>query len=317
MKRGIYLVANFKSQEMCANLIYSIRESGCTLPIRVIHFGGKEIISLYILKQAELVRYEQFTEEAKQFIAILRSVITECPLGFLYRFLGFFLDWDEFIYSDNDIVALCNWDEMFAYLNENDLVHADEEYTTKGRFNYNQPDQVKALFGESALETAITAGHIIVRRSDKMITDIKEAVNWFKEHPAIPKKHDQSLLHIASLLGNWKVLNLCRPPYNWISSWSGDYKNSLQLIHEIQCKGNKISHIHYSGYPPTGNQAIQELLFSAKNNKNRLIKLSLIGLRDLSGFENLKHNYNRIVRFFKKKLRRNKINNNLFLLSKN
>ena len=39
-KRGIYLVANFSSEAFCENLIHYIRASGCSLPIRIIPFGG-------------------------------------------------------------------------------------------------------------------------------------------------------------------------------------------------------------------------------------------------------------------------------------
>src|SRR5204862_6507628 len=98
MKRGIYLVANFKSQAMCENLIFSIRKGGCTLPIRLIHFGGKEINSAYILKQVEFLHYENFPVDAKQFIASLRTVLIDCPLGYLYRYLAWFLVGDDVIY---------------------------------------------------------------------------------------------------------------------------------------------------------------------------------------------------------------------------
>jgi len=301
MNRGIYLVANLKSQTMCKNLIYSIRAGGCSLPIRVIHFGGKEIQSPYILNQVELLHYEDFPAEAKQFILNLRSVLTDCPLGFLYRYLAWFSDWDEFIYSDNDIVALCNWSDMFTYLESYDLVHADEEYTTKGMFNYHKPLLVTELFGKCALESAITAGHIVVKRNNKMIQDINNALDWFKKHPDIPQKHDQALMHIASLIGNWKLLNLCKSQ-NWLSSWAGDYKNSLQLIQLIQNKNAKISHLHYSGGTPQGNLAIQDFLFSKDDDQSRLIKLSLVSLRFLSGFNRLSHYYWRVKNHFARRL---------------
>lgn len=301
MKRGIYLVANLKSQKMCKNLIYSIRSGGCTLPIRLIHFGGKEIQSSYIISQVELIRYESFPAEAKQFIVNLRSVLTDCPLGFLYRYLAWFSDWDEFIYSDNDIVALCNWTDMFDYLEGYDLVHADEEYTTKGRFNYKEPLMIDEIFGEFALESAITAGHIVVRRNNKMITDIFNALEWFKQNPQIPQKHDQALLHIASLLGNWKLLNLCKSK-NWLSSWAGDYKNSLQLIQLIQNKNTKISHLHYSGGTPQGDLAIQDFLFATENDKERLTKLALIGIMSLSGFNSLRDFFLRTQKYLTRRL---------------
>ncbi|MDB5011916.1 MAG: hypothetical protein JWQ25_118 [Daejeonella sp.] len=290
-------MANLKSQQMCENLIYSIRESGCSLPIRLIHFGGKEIISPYVLNQVQLCYYNSFPDAAKQFIENLRSVLIDCPLGFLYRYLAWFSDWDEFIYSDNDIVALSNWEEMFEYLSEYNLVHADEEYTTKGIFNYHEPELVKKVFGQSALDSAITAGHIVVKRDDEMVADMNKAVLWFKQNPHIPKKHDQSLLHIAALIGSWRILNLCRSPYNWLSSWAGDYKNSLEIIQKIQTKGTKISHIHYSGGTPGGELAIQELLFSSNVNRVRLARLTGIGFRSLSGYEKLKDNYLRMKRF--------------------
>jgi hypothetical protein len=297
MNRGIYLVANKNSQDMCENLIYSIRESGCTLPIRLIHFGGVEVTSSYIISEVELLRYENFPDEARKFITSLRTVLTECPLGFLYRYLAWFSDWNEFIYSDNDVVALCNWNSLFDYLGGYDLVHADEEYKTNGIFNYKHPKEVKQLFGESALESAVTAGHMVVKRNARMIPDINNAIEWFKQNGNIPHKHDQSLLHIASLLGNWKILNLCKPPHNWLSSWAGDYKNSLKLIQSIQVKNTSISHIHYSGGKPRGNLAIQELLLSCNNSDNRLSKLALTWLRFHSKYESINTYYSKAKRF--------------------
>lgn len=41
--RGIYLVANRKSSEHCHNLIYSIRQCGCHLPIRIVPYGGEPL----------------------------------------------------------------------------------------------------------------------------------------------------------------------------------------------------------------------------------------------------------------------------------
>jgi hypothetical protein len=305
MKRGIYLVANYKSQEMCENLVFSIRKSGCSLPIRLIHFGGKEINSTYLLEEVEFLHYERFPDDARQFIKNLQSVLTDCPQGFLYRYLAWFSDWDEFLYSDNDIVALCNWEDLFDHLDEFDLVHADEEYTTKGKFNYDKPELVKIAFGEFALESAITAGHIVVKKNNKMIEDIYKAIDWFKKNPHIPKKHDQALLHIASLLGKWEMLNLCKPPFNWLSSWAGDYGNTLEIIQKIQTKATNISHLHYSGGEPKGNLAIQDLLFSTKDDKKRLLKLSFIGLKSLSGYDRLRQQYLKIIRYINRKLVRN------------
>lgn len=332
MKRGIVLVANRKSQTMCENLIYSIRKSGCILPIRLIHFGGKPVNSDYILREVEFLSIHDFTSDAQDFVKNLQTVLTDCPLGFLYRFLAFFSDWDEILYSDNDIVALNNWEVMFEYLNGFDVVHADTEYTTQGKFNYEKPEAIKDIFGSQALESALTAGHFLARVQPKFIDDMNKAIEWFKTNPDIPKKHDQALLHIASLMGKWRMLNLCKEPNYWLSSWSGDYKNSLELIHSIQ--GNKIqqtksylewvdtsiiesdrvipenisdklfltiSHIHYSGGNPRGSLPIEELLYSHISNKRRKYLLMKVGLEDILIIYFIKTQWNRGKRFLKKK----------------
>lgn len=284
IKRGIFLVANRKSEDLCANLIHSIRETGCRLPIRLVHFGGRKIRSPYILNQVEYLEAEDFPAEANQFITALQSVLS-CPKGFLFRFLPWFSDWDEFIYSDNDIVALTNWDQMLDHLSGFDLVHADKEYTTLGRFNYERPEMITELFGPAALDSAFTAGHFAARRNLRLISDMRKAINWFKGNPGIPKNHDQALLHVAALIGNWKLLNLCKPPYSWLSTWAGDYRNSLELIQEIQHSRlpRTVSHIHYSGGTPQGNLPIEELLFSNLGSRKRSGKLFTVNFLKLSG----------------------------------
>lgn len=296
MKRGIYLVANQRSQNLCDNLIHSIQETGCTLPIRLIHFGGKKISSPFILKNVEFLELEDFPCEGKEFINSLKTVL-KCPTGFLYRFLPWFSDWDEFIYSDNDIVALNNWERIFGFLTGYDIVHADKEYTTAGKFNYNQPDKIKELFGPLALESALTAGHFAAKRNLRLISDIRKAIEWFTENPAIPKQHDQALLHIAALIGNWKLLNLCKAPHNWLSTWSGDYKHPLDLIQQIQNSKfpNNISHIHFSGGTPYGNLPLEELLFSNLSTNKRLKKLAAVGLLKFSGMLYLKSKRKRAI----------------------
>ena len=285
MKRGIFLVANLKSQSLCANLIHSIRNTGCSLPIRLIHFGGDRIDSEYILNECEILDVADFPAEALDLIESLQSVLTVCPKGFLYRFLAWFSDWDEFIYSDNDVVALCNWENLFEYLPGYHIVHADEEYTTGGKFNYHKPEKVKESFGDTALDSALTAGHFLAKRDYKMLTDLKSAIEWFHLNPDVPIKHDQALIHIASLIGKWKMLNLCRGPHNWLSTWAGDYKNSMDLIHSIQFSNSfkAISHLHYSGNTPQGNLPIEEFLFANLSNEKRLSKIIAVAIQKLSG----------------------------------
>jgi hypothetical protein len=295
MKRGIYLVANSQSEALCANLIYSIRKSGCKLPIRLIPFGGKPVQSRSVLDEVEVVEVKDFSDEARKLVGELSEVLTDCPRGFLYRFLGWFGDWDEFVYSDNDVVALMNWERLFDHLPGNYLVHADEEYTTRGRFNYDQPEKVVEIFGEGALLSAVTAGHFAARCDPKMVGDMRQAVGWFKKNPGIAKKHDQAVLHVASLIGGWKMLNLCQPPHNWLSSWAGDYKNPLAVIHAMQSEPfRRMSHLHFSGGKPIGTEPMADFLTANLDARQRRNHLTRLGILQSAGWIALCYHHRRI-----------------------
>ena len=293
--RGIYLVANRKSEVFCENLVYSIRRSRCTLPIRLIPFGGERVRAKSLLSEVEIVEVQDFPAEARHFIDELSVLLDDCPRGYLYRFLGWFGDWDEFIYSDNDIVALTSWESIFQHLDRNDVVHADEEYTTQGRFNYDEPQEVERVFGKDALLSAFTAGHFASCSRPEMVQDMRKAIEWFRQNPSVPKKHDQALLHIASLIGSWKMLNLCKPPHNWLSSWAGDYENSLALIQAMQSdETRRISHLHFSGGTPLGTEPISDLLNSNLDPSQRMAHLTKLGLSHLSGWNAVRQHSRRV-----------------------
>jgi hypothetical protein len=222
-----------------------------------------------------------------------------------------------------------NWERLFEFTEGYDLVHADEEYTTFGVYNYLEPKKIEEIFGTGSLSTAITAGHMLVKKNQKMIADMNAAVEWFTINPEIPKKHDQSLLHIAALLGDWKLLNLCKPPHNWLSTWSGDYKNSLDLIQALQgaeerktvsfktwssnsTEENKnrygqqssaqavkpsITHLHYSGRGRLGSDPIDDLMFSSQTNEKRMMLFFKIQSADLFGITYIKGQIKRVKRY--------------------
>jgi hypothetical protein len=286
-RRGIYLVANRVSSEHCHNLIYSIRRCGCKLPIRIIPFGG-EPLKLKdgfedVFEDVALVRMEDFPVEGREFVAGLVRRIPQCNPGILQRFLCWFGEFDEFLYSDNDIVAVMNWEEMFGFLGEYEVVHADEEYTTRGWHNIRQKDRFEELLGAGTLQQAMTAGHFLCRRAAHHAGDLLASLEWMEAHPEVPVWHDQTLMHITLVLAKWPVLNLCKPPHNWASSWAGDYRNSFEVLRTVSAAGQRLSHLHFSGGTPTGAEAIEELLYADLPAAERKRKLLRVLLREESG----------------------------------
>ena len=275
--RGIYLVANRISSEHCHNLIYTIRQCGCRLPIRIIPYGGEPLVLQERFADVGLVRMEDFPAEGQEFVGELRRRLP-CSPGLLQRFLCWFGEFDEFLYSDNDIVALMNWEEMFGFLGDYELVHADYEYRTGGIYNLRQPERFEELLGPGALEQAITAGHFLCRRSAQQVDDLRAGLGWMEAHPAVPKWHDQALLLVAAVLGKWRALNLCKPPHDWASSWAGDYRNSLDVVRTVQALRQPLSHLHFSGGTPSGTAPIHELLYAnlpAGERNRRLLRVLL------------------------------------------
>lgn len=276
--RGIYLVANRQSAEECRNLIYSIRKCGCKLPIRIIPFGGKPLPLQAGWEDVRLLSQSDFPSEGLAFVDELHRRIPQCPLGFLRRFLCWFGEFDEFLYSDNDIVALMNWEDLFPYLDEYDLVHADKEFTAKGQYNFRQAARFEELIGQGALDLAVTAGHFLCRRKPQHKNDMLAGLAWMEAHPDVPIWHDQALLHVTIALAQWRTLNLCMPPHEWADSHAGSYGNILDLVRAIQVERRPISHLHFSGGAGNGTQPIEELLhvsLSAKQRKQKLLSALL------------------------------------------
>jgi hypothetical protein len=271
--RGIYLIANQRTAEECNNLVFSIRSLGCRLPIRVIPFDNHAV---NFIASRDGVRSLPLSDFPAEGVALFQELCRRMPQanpGALRRFLCWFGEFDEFLYSDNDVVALMNWEELFPYLEDRDLVHADLEYTTKGSCNIRQPYRFEQLAGSGALELAITAGHFLCRRSSRHISDFLTSLAWMEANPDVPVWHDQTLLHIAVALGKWRTLNLCKPPHLWASSWAGHYKNVLDVIRAIQVERRPISHLHYSGGVASGTNSIDEFLLSSLPAGQRKQKL--------------------------------------------
>ena len=299
--RGIYLVANNQSEALCANLIYSIRAARCRLPIRLIPFGGRPVRSRLVLDEVEVFQIKDFPEAGRQFVGAISGVLPNCPRGLLNRILAWFGDWDEFIYSDNDIVALMNWESLFDFLPGYNLVHADEEYATGGKYDYEQPDMIANCFGINAFQSAMTSGFFLARRDLKLLVDMEKAVEWIQKHPTILKHHDQSFLNVASLVGKWKTLNLCKPPHHWLSSWAGDYENPLALILAMQANAAKqISHLHFSGGMPNGVDPITDFLSANLNARQRMVHLTKLGALELGGWHYSRRIKNGLRRRLKK-----------------
>ncbi|MDR3754504.1 MAG: hypothetical protein P4K78_11825 [Terracidiphilus sp.] len=295
-RRGIYLVANRQSEAECNNLIASIRRCGCRLPIRVIPYGGSPAVLDARWNDVEPLSMGDFSAEGLAFLKELQARITQCNPGHLRRFLCWFGEFDEFIYSDNDVVALMNWEELFPYLENHDLVHADYEFTTGGKFNLREPRRFEELMGPGSLEAAFTAGHFLCHKSPKHPADLLAGLAWMEAHRDLLIWQDQTLLHVTLLVAQWRVLNLCRPPHHWASSWAGDYKDVLELVRTIQVERRPISHMHYSGKIGTGARPIDDLLWSNLPAKGRNRKLLGALLRQALGLEAMSRQKSRAQR---------------------
>jgi hypothetical protein len=296
LKRGIYLVANRQSADECGNLVYSIRRCGCQLPIRIIPFGGEPLPISAAWNDVRVLSISDFPEEGVAFVEQLKRRIPNCSLGFLRRFLAWFGEFDEFLYSDNDVVALMNWEELFPYLEKYDLVHADLEFTTKGIFNMRQPDRFEELMGPGALEIALTAGHFLCRPRVQHRGDLLAGLAWMEAHPEVPVWHDQTLMHVTLALAKWPALNLCKPPYNWADPHAGSYLNILDLCRVIQTDGHPMSHLHYSGINADGAQPIDELLYTSLTAKQRNRRLLRALIWEATGLKAMRELLRRAVR---------------------
>jgi hypothetical protein len=283
LNHGIYLVANRRSQEEAANLVYALRLSGCRLPVCLIPFGGRPVDDRVLLREVEILKLESFPETALDLLRRIARLWPESTGGLFRRLLAWFGPFEEFIYADNDLVPMLNWERLFDFLPEHDVVHSDMEYTTGGRYAYRLPAAVEEHFGPAALENLFTTGQFVARKDPAALGTFQNAVDWLSTHPGVAIEVDGSFLHIAALAGNWRVLNLCKDPHRWLSPWAGDYRNSLDVVQKAQ-RGRPIAHIHYSGWSPRLNKPQEDFLTAHLSERTRLARLVSSGMKELAGW---------------------------------
>jgi hypothetical protein len=135
------------------------------------------------------------------------------------------------------------------------------------------------------MDCLLTAGHYLARRDPRLVADLRKALEWMRAHPDAVIAHDQTLMHLAILLGGWRTRNLCRASSPWGSSWAGDYPDALSLIHATNGAGRqRISHIHYSGGWPDGTRPVDVLLLSHLDRKGYNCRMMRDTTRHVSGF---------------------------------
>lgn len=292
MTRGIYLVANRRVERYAANLVYSIRQSGCTLPIALIPFDDDLPVQRDLLAETTLMPVESFPEEGRELLAEISRMWPRTSRGLLRRFLCWYGPFDEFVYSDNDIVALGDWTAYLDHLDGFDLVHADLECTTRGAFNYRDPSAAEQQLGKGAHEFAVTAGHFAARKKENITEIFRRAIDWVGRHPEIPMAHDQAFLHLAILLGPLRKLNLCQSPHDWPSSWAGEYRNTLAVVQRVQGPG-RLLHLHYSGGLSGGYDAREDFCYADRPDAGRLRQFIAAALDHWSGLHYLR------IRFYR------------------
>jgi hypothetical protein len=297
--RGIYLVANRRVERSTSNLIYSIRRSGCTLPILLIPFDDDVPTDRRVREDATLLPVESFPAEARRLVELSR-LWPRTPAGLFRRFLAWYGPFDEFIYSDNDIVALGDWTAYLEHLSGFDLVHADREYTTGGRYNYPNPGAVERELGADAINRLLTAGHFAAHKRKDITAVFERTLAWIRQHPGIVEEHDQAFLNLAVVLGPLRTQNLCRT-HQWPSSWAGDYRNSLHVVQTAQGPG-RLLHLHYSGGTSGGYAATEDFLQADSTDAERLRHLTAAAFQHWSGLHYLRGRFARGLRRRLKKL---------------
>ena len=287
MTRGIYLVANRRVERIAANLVYTIRQSGCTLPIALIPYDDDLPTHPGLLAETTLLPVESFPAEGQALVATLSQMWPRTSVGLFRRFLAWYGPYDEFIYTDNDIVALGNWAPYFEQLEGFDLVHADQEYLTGGKYNYPDPVALERELGSGALNAMLTAGHFAARRKDEITAVFEKTIAWIRQHPKLANEHDQAFLHLALLLGPLRKQNLCQPPHHWPSTWAGDYRNALAVVQAAQGP-RRLLHLHYSGGVSGGYAASEEFCYADCTDRERARHLVAAAFTHWSGLHYLR-----------------------------
>ncbi|MCE0496939.1 MAG: hypothetical protein LV481_03215 [Methylacidiphilales bacterium] len=286
MTRGIYLVANRRAEREAAHLVFSLRRAGCTLPIALIPFDDDPPVHPRLRTETKYLSMADFPEESRALLGQIAELWPASRAGLFRRLLAWWGPFDEFIYSDNDIVALADWSPFFDRLGDNDFLHADMEYATDGVYAYKKPEIVREKFGPAALDSVFTTGHYVSRKKPEITTALAATVPWLRANPGVAHEVDGAFIHLAVLVGGLRIKNLCKAPENWPSPWAGSYRNALDVAQTAQ--RGLLFQIHYSGWNPDGYHSREEFYFSEDTSVQRMRRLIRVVLTHWSGLHCLR-----------------------------
>ena len=289
MTRGIYLVANRRCEREAAQLVFSLRRAGCALPIALIPFDDDPPVHPRLRSETTYLRLADFPEESRALLGRIAELWPASRAGLFRRLLAWWGPFDQFIYSDNDILALADWSPFFDRLGDNDFLHADMEYTTQGVYAYKKPEAVREKFGPAALDSLLTTGHYASRKKPEITAALAAAVPWLRANPGVAHEVDGAFIHLAVLVGGLRVRNLCRAPDHWPSPWAGDYRNALDVVQAAQ--RGPLLQLHYSGWNPDGYDAREELYFSEDTNVQRMRRHVRAAFMHWSGLHYLRYKF--------------------------
>jgi hypothetical protein len=269
MTRGIYLVTNRRSEREAAHLVFTLRQAGCTLPMALIPYDDDLPVHPRLRKETTFLKVSDFPGEGRALLGQIAELWPASRTGLFRRLLAWWGPFDEFIYSDNDIVALADWSLFLDRLGGNDFLHADEEYVTGGVYAYKKPEAVREKFGAAALDSLFTTGFYASRKKPEITAALAATAPWLCANPGVAHEVDGAFLHLAVLVGGLRIRNLCRAPDHWPSPWAGDYRNALELV-QLSQAGKPLFQLHFSGWNPDGYRASEDIYFSEDTNAQRM-----------------------------------------------
>ncbi|HUB68763.1 MAG TPA: hypothetical protein VL981_14865 [Candidatus Methylacidiphilales bacterium] len=300
MTRGIYLVTNRRSEREAAHLIFTLRKAGCKLPVALIPYDDDLPVHPRLRAETAFLHVKDFPEKGRALLGQIAELWPESRAGLFRRLLAWWGPFDEFIYSDNDIVALADWSLFLDRLGEHDFLHADEEYTTGGVYAYKKPGVVLEKFGSGALDSLLTTGFYATRKKPEITAAFASTVAWLHANPGVAHEVDGAFIHLAVLVGGLRIRNMCRAPDHWPSPWAGAYYNALELV-QLSQTGRPLIHIHFAGWDADGYAASEELYFSEDTNVQRMRRHIWVAFAHWSGLHYLR---TRIWRGLKRRARR-------------
>lgn len=251
MSRGIYILANDRVIDNAIALLNSIRAYDADSPIVMIPYNNQYQAIADIITNSYGVKIYEDLQLLEKIDDLVKQTCGDNLLdrpNLLRKLACWFGPFDEFLYIDTDIVVFEKIIENLNYLENNDFICCDYQYT--GGIKQVFTPKITEIFSEDELKDVFNSGFWGSKKNLITQQDLQNTFEFCASHPEYfyVLNSDQTILNYLVLKRMSRRFNIVRENGKGPGNWAGSPHFKQEGYKLVDPKVNQpLKFVHWAG----------------------------------------------------------------------